>query len=150
MGRAASANSRCEGSGPASSSGPTACWRPTDTWSRERPRSPSSWRMRHGIRFAIPIQMLKEVAPQLEKGHMVRSWMGMTVQDQLGPDLAEWFGVPGGKGVVITDVIDGGPAARAGLRPGDIVVSFEGDPIIESYRLRWLTANASPGRTVKM
>jgi S1-C subfamily serine protease len=76
--------------------------------------------------------------------------MGMSVQDQLGPDLAEWFGVPGGKGVVITDVMDGGPAARAGLRPGDVVVSFEGDPVGESYRLRWLTANAGPGRTVRM
>src|SRR5258708_7708133 len=93
--------------------------------------------------------MLKEIAPQLEKGHVVRSWMGMSVQDQLGPDLAEWFGVPGGKGVVITDVVDGGPADRAGLRPADVVVSFEGDPVIESYRLRWLTANAGPGRRVK-
>jgi len=103
-----------------------------------------------GIGFAIPIHMLKEIAPQLEKGHVVRSWMGMSVQDQLGPDLAESFGVPGGKGVVITDVLDGGPAARAGLRPGDVVVSFEGDPVVESYRLRWLTASAGPGRTVKM
>jgi S1-C subfamily serine protease len=103
-----------------------------------------------GIGFAIPIHMLKEIAPQLEKGHVVRSWMGMSVQDQLGPDLAEWFGVPGGKGVVITDVMEGGPAARAGLRPGDVVVSFEGDPVGESYRLRWLTANAGPGRTVRM
>jgi len=103
-----------------------------------------------GIGFAIPIHMLKEIAPQLEKGHVVRSWMGMSVQDQLGPDLAEWFGVPGGKGVVITDVVDGGPAARAGIRAGDVVVSFEGDPVTESYRLRWLTANAGPGRTVKM
>ena len=103
-----------------------------------------------GIGFAIPIHMLKEIAPQLEKGHVVRSWMGMSVQDQLGPDLAESFGVPGGKGVVITDVADGGPAARAGLRAGDVVVSFEGDPVTESYRLRWLTANAGPGRTVKM
>src|SRR5438477_1145282 len=60
-----------------------------------------------GIGFAIPIQMLKQVAPQLEKGHVVRSWMGMTVQDQLGPDLAVRFGVTGGKGVVRTDVIDG-------------------------------------------
>jgi len=103
-----------------------------------------------GIGFAIPINMLKEIAPQLEKGHVVRSWMGMSVQDQMGPDLAEWFGVPGGKGAVITDVVDGGPAARAGLRAGDVVVSFEGDPVIESYRLRWLTANAGPGRTVRM
>jgi serine protease Do len=103
-----------------------------------------------GIGFAIPIHMLKAVAPQLEKGHVVRSWMGMSVQDQMGPDLAESFGVPGGKGVVITEVVDGGPAARAGLRPGDVVVSFDGDPVAESYRLRWLTANAGPGRTVKM
>ena len=103
-----------------------------------------------GIGFAIPINMLKEITPQLEKGHVVRSWMGMSVQDQMGSDLAEWFGVPGGKGVVITEVVEGGPAARAGLRPGDVVLSFEGDPVSESYRLRWLTANAGPGRTVKM
>jgi serine protease Do len=103
-----------------------------------------------GIGFAIPINMLKEIAPQLEKGHVVRSWMGMSVQDQMGSDLAEWFGVPGGKGVVITEVVEGGPAARAGLRPGDVVLSFEGDPVSESYRLRWLTANAGPGRTVRM
>jgi S1-C subfamily serine protease len=103
-----------------------------------------------GIGFAIPIHMLKEIASQLERGHVVRSWMGMSVQDQMGPDLAEWFGVPGGKGVVITDVVDGGPAASAGLRAGDVVVSFEGDPVTESYRLRWLTANAGPGRTVRM
>ena len=103
-----------------------------------------------GIGFAIPINMLKEIAPQLEKGHVVRSWMGMSVQDQMGSDLAEWFAVPGGKGVVITEVVEGGPAARAGLRPGDVVLSFEGDPVSESYRLRWVTANAGPGRTVKM
>ena len=103
-----------------------------------------------GIGFAIPVQMLKEIAPQLEKGRVVRSWMGMSVQDQMGPDLAESLGVPGGKGAVITDVVGGGPADRAGIRPGDVVVSFEGDPVVESYRLRWLTANAGPGRTVKM
>src|SRR5438132_2740117 len=103
-----------------------------------------------GIGFAIPIQMLKEIALQLEKGHVVRSWMGMSVQEQMGPELAEWFAVPGGKGVVVTDVVEGGQATRAGMRPGDVVVSFESEPVIESYRLRWLTANAGPGRTVKM
>src|SRR5438309_4557052 len=103
-----------------------------------------------GIGFAIPINMLKAIAPQLEKGRVARSWMGMSVQEQMGADLAESFGVPGGKGVVVTDVVAGGPAAQAGLRPGDVVVSFDGDPVAESYRLRWLTANAIPGRTVKM
>jgi len=103
-----------------------------------------------GIGFAIPINMLKEVLPQLEKGRVTRSWMGITVQDQLGPDLAESFGVPNGKGVLVTDVVDGGPAERAGVRPGDVVVSFEGEPLAESYRLRWLAANAGPGRVVRL
>ena len=103
-----------------------------------------------GIGFAIPIHMLKEIAPQLEKGQVLRGWMGLSIQEQLGPDLAESFGVPGGKGVVVTDVVDGGPAALGGLKPGDVVISFENEAISESYRLRWLTANAGPGRTVKM
>jgi serine protease Do len=103
-----------------------------------------------GIGFAIPINMLKAIAPQLEKGRVARSWMGMSVQEQMGADLAESFAVPGGKGVVITDVMEGGPAAQAGLRPGDVVVSFDGEAIAQSYRLRWLTANAAPGRTVAM
>ncbi|HYZ88985.1 MAG TPA: trypsin-like peptidase domain-containing protein [Myxococcales bacterium] len=103
-----------------------------------------------GIGFAIPINMLKAIAPQLEKGRVARSWMGMSVQEQMGTDLAESFAVPGRKGVVITDVLDGGPAAQAGLRPGDVVVSFDGEPIAESYRLRWLTANVVPGRTVAL
>jgi serine protease Do len=103
-----------------------------------------------GIGFAIPINMLKTIAAQLEKGRVARSWMGMSVQEQMGPELAESFGVPGGKGVVITEVVEGGPAARAGLRPGDVVLSLDGEPMAESYRLRWLTANAGSGRTVRM
>src|SRR2546423_471008 len=95
-----------------------------------------------GIGFAIPIHMLKEIAPQLEKGHVVRSWMGMSVQDQLGPDLADRFGLPAVTVVGMNDVVEGGPAERAGIRPGDVVVSFEGDTVAESYRLRWLTANS--------
>jgi Do/DeqQ family serine protease len=103
-----------------------------------------------GIGFAIPINMLKEILPQLEKGHVVRSWMGVTVQDQLGPDLAESFGLPNGKGVLVTDVVEGGPAERAGLRTGDVIVSFEGEQLAESYRLRWLAANAGPGRNIRL
>jgi serine protease Do len=80
----------------------------------------------------------------------VRSWMGITVQDQLGPDLAESFAVPNGKGVLVTEVVEGGPAERSGVKAGDIVVSFEGESLSEAYRLRWLAANAGPGRTVKM
>jgi Do/DeqQ family serine protease len=103
-----------------------------------------------GIGFAIPVNMLKEVAPQLEKGRVVRSWMGVSVQDQLGPELAESFAVPGGKGVLITEVAQGGPAYKAGVKPGDVVISFDDVRIAEAYRLRWLSATAGPGRVIRL
>ena len=104
-----------------------------------------------GIGFAIPIVQLKATGPQLARaGHMVRSYMGINIQDQLSPELAESFGVPGGKGVVVTEVVDGGPGSDGGLRPGDVVTSYDGEPLTESYRLRWLTANTPPGNKVKL
>jgi len=104
-----------------------------------------------GIGFAIPISQLKEVAPQLgTKGRVVRSVLGISVQDGMSAELAESFGVPGGKGVVITEVQAEGPGARAGLEPGDVVMTFDGEPVADSYRLRWLTANAAPGKKVKL
>jgi len=102
-----------------------------------------------GIGFAIPIEQLREVAPQLaSQGHVVRSYMGVSVQESMSAELAESFGVPGGKGVVITEVTEDGPAARAGIKAGDVVVSFDGEPVQESYRLRWMTARTPPGKRV--
>jgi S1-C subfamily serine protease len=104
-----------------------------------------------GIGFAIPVEQLREIGPQLvAQGHVVRSYMGLSVQESMSADLAESFGVPGGKGVLVTEVAEGGPAARAGLRPGDVVTAFEGEPVVESYRLRWLTARAAPGHAVNL
>src|SRR5437899_2008157 len=104
-----------------------------------------------GIGFAIPIEQLRDVGPQLAaQGHVVRSYMGISIQESMSAELAESFGVPGGKGVVVTDVAADGPAARAGLTVGAVVTSFDGEPMIESYRLRWLTANTSPGKRVKL
>ena len=104
-----------------------------------------------GIGFAIPIAQLKDVGPQLfARGHVVRSYLGVSVQEAMSPELAESFGVPGGKGVLVTEVADDGPGARAGLRPGDVVTSYDGEPLLESYRMRWLTASTAPGRKVKL
>ena len=104
-----------------------------------------------GIGFAIPIGQLKDVGPQLlAKGHVVRSYMGVSVQEAMSPELAESFGVPGGKGVLVTEVADDGPGAHAGLRPGDVVTSYDGEALVESYRMRWLTASTTPGRKVKL
>ncbi len=104
-----------------------------------------------GIGFAIPIAQLKDVGPQLfAKGHVTRSYLGVSVQEAMSPELAESFGVPGGKGVLVTEVADDGPGAHAGLRPGDVVTSYDGEPLVESYRMRWLTASTTPGRKVKL
>jgi Do/DeqQ family serine protease len=104
-----------------------------------------------GIGFAVPVSQLKDLGPQLaSKGRVVRGYLGISVQDGMSAELAESFGVPGGKGVVVTDVAAGGPGARAGLRAGDVVTSFDGEPLEQSYRLRWLTANAAPGRKVRL
>ena len=104
-----------------------------------------------GIGFAIPIGQLKEVGPQIAaQGRVLRSYMGVSIQESLTPELAESFGVPGGHGVLITEVDDDGPGARAGVRPGDVVTSFDGELLTESYRLRWLTAGTAPGSKVKL
>ena len=104
-----------------------------------------------GIGFAIPIEQLKDVAPQLaSQGHVVRSYMGLSIQETMSAELAESFGVPGAKGVIVTEVAEKGPAAVAGIRAGDVVTSFDGEPVVESYRLRWLTARATPGRRVRL
>jgi S1-C subfamily serine protease len=81
---------------------------------------------------------------------VVRSVLGISVQDGMSAELAESFGVPGGKGVVITEVQPEGPGERAGLKPGDVVTTFDGEPVAESYRLRWLTGNTAPGKKVKL
>ncbi|HEY6434153.1 MAG TPA: trypsin-like peptidase domain-containing protein [Acetobacteraceae bacterium] len=79
-----------------------------------------------GIGFAIPINDAKFLIAHLhdyEAGTMRPSYLGARVQT-LTPDLASTYGLPGPWGAIIVQVIDGGPAAQAGLRPGDIITSF--------------------------
>lgn len=101
-----------------------------------------------GIGFAIPINMAKDVLPSLyEKGRMERSFLGVAIQD-LSPELARSFGVEAG--VVVTEVTAEGPAAKAGLRIGDVLTSFENEPVGGSARLRWLVSTTGVGRRVAL
>ncbi len=87
-----------------------------------------------GIGFAIPINIVKLVAEQLvEKGKVVRGWLGVVIQD-LTPALAQEFGLERTEGALVAEVLKGSPADRAGLRPGDVIVGYEGKPVKNSSR----------------
>ncbi|HML77580.1 DegQ family serine endoprotease [Geobacter sulfurreducens] len=99
-----------------------------------------------GIGFAIPINMAKDVIPQLEeKGKVIRGWLGVTVQP-ITPDLARSFGLEGERGALIADVVKDGPAAKAGLKSGDIVLEFDGKKIREMNELPRIVAATPVGK----
>jgi serine protease Do len=101
-----------------------------------------------GIGFAIPINMAKEVAPQLQKrGHVTRGLLGVAIQD-VTPELAKSFGLKESKGALIAQVTPGGPADKAGFEQGDVIVNFDGRPIGDSKDLPRIVASTPVGKTV--
>ncbi|HLA28165.1 MAG TPA: DegQ family serine endoprotease [Syntrophales bacterium] len=101
-----------------------------------------------GIGFAIPINMAKEVAPQLQKtGHVTRGFLGVTIQD-LTPELAKSLGLKEGKGALVSQVASGGPADKAGIEQGDVIINFDGRPIGDSKDLPRIVASMPVGKTV--
>jgi len=103
-----------------------------------------------GIGFAVPTSMAKSVMDSLiSKGKVIRGWLGVTIQN-LTPELAKQFELKEEKGVLVGDVIEGGPAEKAGLRRGDVIVEFEGKRIEEPNQLRNMVANTEPGKEIKM
>jgi len=98
-----------------------------------------------GIGFAVPTSMAKSVMESLmTKGKVIRGWLGVTIQS-LTPELADQFGIKEGKGVLVGDVTEGGPAEKAGIQRGDVITGFEGKQIEEPYQLRNMVANTAPG-----
>jgi len=103
-----------------------------------------------GIGFSIPINMAKEVMGQLiEKGRVVRGWLGIVIQD-LSDELAPGFGVAPRSGVLVSDVMKDSPAETAGVRAGDIIVEFGGQPIRELPELQRRVAAVPPGQAVPL
>lgn len=100
----------------------------------------------NGIGFAIPANMAKEILPQLkEKGRVVRGWLGVMVQ-KVTPELAQSFGLAAGKGALVAQVQEGSPAAKAGIKKGDIILKFEGKEINEMDELPRLVAGTPVGK----
>jgi len=103
-----------------------------------------------GIGFSIPINMAREIMTQLvNKGRVVRGWLGIVIQE-LTPELAESFGVTKDGGILVADVMKDSPAEAAGLKPGDIVVEFNGAPIKDVTELQKRVAAVEPGRATPL
>ena len=101
-----------------------------------------------GIGFATPIQLAKSVIDQLkEKGKVTRGWLGVYIQP-LSPEAAENLGISGRKGALVSDVTSGGPAEKAGIRSGDVIVGFDGKEIRNEHDLPQVVASTKPGKKV--
>jgi serine protease Do len=101
-----------------------------------------------GIGFAIPINLAKNVADQLmAHGSVRRAMLGVYLAD-LTPELAEGFGIKDQRGVIIQNVMDDSPAARAGLKRNDVVVEFNGQAVTDLQKFRLKVADTPTGRKI--
>ena len=103
-----------------------------------------------GIGFAIPSNMTKQVIQQLiARGKVVRGWLGVGIQP-LTPELAKKFGVTEGEGVLVNEVFEKDPAAEAGIKPGDIILTIDGSVVDSPNKLSRLIGALPPGAEPKI
>jgi serine protease Do len=107
-----------------------------------------------GIGFAIPIAMVKQLLPTLLRdGHLTRSALGVRIRDLRELTADERTELKLGadeKGSVVEFVAPGGPAAKAGLAQGDVIVTFDGQPVERSTHLQWMASTAGVGKSVPL
>ncbi|HPF40237.1 MAG TPA: DegQ family serine endoprotease [Phycisphaerae bacterium] len=102
----------------------------------------------NGVGFAIPINMARSIMDSLiHDGKVVRGWLGVSIQP-LDESLAKSFGYDSAQGVLIGDVLQDGPAAKSGLKAGDIVMKYDGADVSDITNLRNRIAATKPGSTV--
>ncbi len=103
-----------------------------------------------GIGFAIPADVAQQVTQQLiAKGHITRGYIGATIES-LSDDLAESWGLAGRHGAQVSDVLPGGPAQRAGLEPGDVVVAVNGVPVHSNVEMTREVAKTQAGDVIHL
>ncbi|MES2898701.1 MAG: trypsin-like peptidase domain-containing protein [Pseudomonadota bacterium] len=103
-----------------------------------------------GIGFAIPVSTAKTVLDAIIKnGQVVRGWIGIETQD-ITPELADSFGLAKDSGTIIAGVVRGGPADRAGIQPGDILLTVDGKAVGSTSDMLNLIAGLTPGATSRM
>ena len=103
-----------------------------------------------GLSFAIPMNVAMEVVDQLKQdGHVTRGWLGVVIQE-VDKDLAESFGLDKAAGALVSQLVSTGPAATAGIQPGDIITEFNGKKVILSSDLPHLVGRVRPGKVAKL
>lgn len=103
-----------------------------------------------GIGFAIPVSTAKTVMEAIIKdGHVVRGWIGVETQD-ITPELAQSFNLQRSSGAIIAGVVRNGPADKAGIVPGDILLTVDGKPVGDTTEMLNLIAQLPPGGKAKM
>jgi serine protease Do len=103
-----------------------------------------------GIGFAIPSNLVKGLVPQLkDKGKVVRGYLGTVIQ-RITPELADTLGLKSPRGALVAETSKDGPAERAGIRAGDVIVEFNGKEVKDSADLPLQVASVPPGKTVQI
>ena len=102
-----------------------------------------------GIGFAIPINMAKELLPQLEKGKVTRGWLGVSIQE-VTEDIAKSFKLKDAKGALVAEVMEDTPAKQGGMERGDIIISFDGKQVETPNELQRIVAGTVPDKKVKV
>jgi len=103
-----------------------------------------------GIGFAIPIDLAKEILPELiDKGKVTRGWLGVSIQG-VTPEIADSLGLDKSRGALVSDVIEQSPAEQAGIKVGDVIVEYNGKQIEESTELPILVARTDVGKSTNV
>jgi len=103
-----------------------------------------------GIGFAIPINLVKEMLPQLKgKGKVTRGYLGVLIQ-KVTPEIAESLGLESPRGALVASVSKDGPAEQAGVKVGDVIIEFDGKEIKDSNELPIVVARTPVGKKVRL
>jgi serine protease Do len=100
-----------------------------------------------GIGFAVPINTVRDLLPQLRNGKVIRGRIGVTVTQVPREDYQE-FGLKTRSGAIVASVTSGGAAAKAGVEPGDVITQFNGRPVTNSDELVKMVVGTKPGTSV--
>ena len=103
-----------------------------------------------GIGFAIPVKLARDVMKAIiEHGQVIRGWLGIEVQP-LTPELAESFNLQGRAGILVAGIYRGGPAQKAGLQPGDLIMKIGDEEAVDGRRSMNQVARAKPGESISI